>query len=152
MGDKKHYVFSARTTEEGLKILNMIREEQKLSWDELIIPAINAHYNVHVSMIEKAPVDQAKLKAKEDKAAAKAQAKAEREAKVKANAEAKAGAKKEREAKAAKAKADKARAKAKAKAEADKHDAKVNAARAAEKAAATTEPIVEPAEPTSGHE
>lgn len=43
-GDK-HHVFSARTTEEGLKVLNQLKGDLKLSWDELVINAINIAYS-----------------------------------------------------------------------------------------------------------
>jgi hypothetical protein len=46
MPDKKHYVFSARTTEEGLRRLNGLRKERKIGWDELVIDAVCAHYGL----------------------------------------------------------------------------------------------------------
>jgi hypothetical protein len=42
----KHYVFSARTTREGLRQLNDIKRERGLSWDELVIDAVCAHYGL----------------------------------------------------------------------------------------------------------
>jgi hypothetical protein len=46
MAKQKHYVFSARTTEEGLRLLNGIREERKIGWDKLVIDAVCAHYGL----------------------------------------------------------------------------------------------------------
>jgi hypothetical protein len=44
----KQHVFSARTTEEGLKILNDLKSKLNCSWDILVIDAVNAHYGVVV--------------------------------------------------------------------------------------------------------
>ena len=46
MPDKKHSVFSARTTEEGLRILNDLRKERDIGWDELVVDAVCAHYGL----------------------------------------------------------------------------------------------------------
>jgi hypothetical protein len=46
MAKDKQHVFSARTTEEGLGLLNGIREEKKIGWDELVIDAVCAHYGL----------------------------------------------------------------------------------------------------------
>jgi len=46
MAKAKHHVFSARTTEEGLRLLNGIREERKVGWDDLVIDAVCAHYGL----------------------------------------------------------------------------------------------------------
>jgi len=46
MAKERHYVFSARTTEEGLRLLNGIREEKKIGWDDLVIEAVCAHYGL----------------------------------------------------------------------------------------------------------
>lgn len=99
---EKHYVFSARTTEEGLKALNAKRTELKVGWDDFVVDAINTAYDMDVPKIPAKPVDELALKAKEDKAQAKAD-------KAKAKAEAKA-AKVRAKAKADKAKANKAEA------------------------------------------
>jgi hypothetical protein len=42
----KQYVFSARTTEEGLRILGELRQERRLGWDELVLDAVCAHYGL----------------------------------------------------------------------------------------------------------
>ena len=46
MAKEKQYVFSARTTEEGLKALNEVKARLKVSWDELVIEAVSAHYEL----------------------------------------------------------------------------------------------------------
>jgi len=46
MPEKKHHVFSARTTEEGLGILNRLRKERGIGWDELVVGAVCAHYGL----------------------------------------------------------------------------------------------------------
>jgi len=102
MPKEKQYVFSARTTAEGLAILNGIRSEKGITWDTLVIEAVNAHWGVEVPMparVGPMPEERAALKA------SKAAEEAERaEARAKAAAERKDA--KEAE-KAAKAKADK---------------------------------------------
>lgn len=117
MGDKKHYVFSARTTEEGLKMLNDLKARLNISWDELIVPAINRAYDVSIPMVPRAPVDETKAAAKaqreQEKAEKKAAAEKAKAAKVKEAAK--------KKAKADKVKADKEAAKtAKAEAKAKK--------------------------------
>jgi hypothetical protein len=46
MAKERHYVFSARTTGEGLRLLNGIREGRKIGWDDLVIDAVCAHYGL----------------------------------------------------------------------------------------------------------
>ena len=46
MAKERHYVFSARTTEEGLRLLNGIREEKKIGWDDLVIDAVCDRYGL----------------------------------------------------------------------------------------------------------
>jgi hypothetical protein len=46
MAKEKQYVFSARTTEEGLRLLNGLRKEHNVGWDDLVIDAVCAHYNL----------------------------------------------------------------------------------------------------------
>jgi|GEM_PF-2540637 len=46
MAREKQYVFSARTTEEGLRRLNGIREEKKIGWDELVLDAVCDRYGL----------------------------------------------------------------------------------------------------------
>ena len=51
MAREKQYVFSARTTEEGLKRLGELRQECRVGWDELVIEAVSAHYNLDKAMM-----------------------------------------------------------------------------------------------------
>jgi hypothetical protein len=46
MAQQRHYVFSARTTEEGLRLLNGVRKERNIGWDDLVIDAVCAHYGL----------------------------------------------------------------------------------------------------------
>jgi hypothetical protein len=77
----KHYVFSARTTREGLRQLNDIKREHGLSWDELVIDAVCAHYGLDKSILalpkaEKVTEVEAEAKAKpKPKAKAKTKSK-----------------------------------------------------------------------------
>ena len=60
----KQYVFSARTTEEGLKALNAKKAELGISWDDLVINAVNAHYSVDISKPPKAERQKKETKTK----------------------------------------------------------------------------------------
>jgi hypothetical protein len=40
MAEEKHYIFSARTTEEGLRQLSGLRSELNAGWDDLVIDAV----------------------------------------------------------------------------------------------------------------
>ena len=46
MAEKKHHVFSVRTTEEGLRLLNGLKAKLGVGWDELVIDAVCAHYGL----------------------------------------------------------------------------------------------------------
>jgi hypothetical protein len=46
MAKQKQHVFSARTTEEGLRLLNGLRKERNIGWDELVVDAVCAHYGL----------------------------------------------------------------------------------------------------------
>jgi hypothetical protein len=89
MAKQRHYVFSARTTDEGLRLLNGIRQEKKIGWDDLVIDAVCAHYGLDtlVMSLPKAyrpekPKEERKAKAKKDGKGAKARkAKAAKEKK-----------------------------------------------------------------------
>ena len=135
---EKHYVYSARTTEKGLALLNKTKGDK--SWDTFINEAVAAHYDLPLDVIALPPsefiANRAATKAKKeaDKAAAKV-AKAAKTAKDKADKAAKAKADK---AKADKAKADKAAKDKAAKAKADKEAA--DKAAAAAKDSALTNP------------
>jgi hypothetical protein len=80
MAKSRHYVFSARTTREGLRQLNDVKRERGVSWDELVIDAVCAHYGLDRSTLalpkaEKTPKVETKAKAK-PKPKTKAKAKA----------------------------------------------------------------------------
>jgi hypothetical protein len=51
MAKEKQHVFSARTTEEGLQLLNGIRQERGVGWDDLVIDAVCAHYMLDKSVM-----------------------------------------------------------------------------------------------------
>jgi hypothetical protein len=90
MPNNKHYVFSARTTEAGLRALNQIRQERGIGWDELVVDAVCAHYGLDRSVLvlpkaEKTP------KVEKPKGKAKAEAKPKAKAKAKLGVKAKAG-------------------------------------------------------------
>jgi hypothetical protein len=51
MAKGKHYVFSARTTRDGLRQLNDVKRERGLSWDDLVIDAVCAHYGLDRSAL-----------------------------------------------------------------------------------------------------
>ena len=69
MAKEKHFVFSARTTEEGLGLLNGIREERKIGWDELVIDAVCDRYGLDrlAVTLPKAYRPEKKAEAKEKK-------------------------------------------------------------------------------------
>lgn len=46
MARDKQYVFSARTTEEGLKTLGEVKAKLNIGWDEMVIDAVSAHYGL----------------------------------------------------------------------------------------------------------
>jgi len=78
MPREKQHVFSARTTEEGLKTLNELKARLGVSWDGLVIDAVNAHYGVDVPKpprAERPPKAEraAKAKGKEKKSKAEGQ-------------------------------------------------------------------------------
>jgi len=113
---KKHYVYSARTTEKGLALLNKTKGND-MSWDQFVNEAVAAHYNLPLDVIALPP-----SKFLEEQ---------------KANREAKAAEKAAKKAKADKAKAKKA---------ADKAKAKKAAAKKTAKATKTTKVTVKPGE------
>ena len=82
MGEK-HYVYSARTTNEGLALINKARGDR--GWDAFINEAVAGHYGIDLAAISLPPskfLEEQKAK-REAKAAEKAAKKAERDAKVK---------------------------------------------------------------------
>lgn len=46
MAKEKQHVFSARTTEQGLKELNELKARLGVSWDEMVIDAMCARYGL----------------------------------------------------------------------------------------------------------
>ena len=90
----KHYVYSARTTEKGLAILNKAKGDR--SWDAFIAEAVAAHYSLDLAKVALPPskflADQSAKREKRD--ADRAKAKAAREAKAKEKAAAKKAAEK----------------------------------------------------------
>ncbi len=82
MGEK-HYVYSARTTEQGLALLNKARGENV--WDAFVNEAVAGHYGLDLSVIAPPPSNflaerEEKRKAREAEKAKKA---AGKKAKVK---------------------------------------------------------------------
>ncbi len=51
MAKQKQHVFSARTTEEGLRKLNELKGELRVSWDELVIDAVCSRYGLDKSVM-----------------------------------------------------------------------------------------------------
>jgi hypothetical protein len=83
MEDKKHYVYSARTTEKGLALLNRTKGDR--SWDSFVNKAVSEHYGLALEDISLPPSKflaerEEKRKAREAKKARKA---AEKKAKEK---------------------------------------------------------------------
>lgn len=77
MSEKKHYVFSARTTEAGLKALNELKEKRGISWDELVIDAVCGHYGLDKETLSlQRPDKQAKPAVKAEKGNGKSKQKA----------------------------------------------------------------------------
>jgi len=51
MAIEKQYVFSARTSEEGLKALDEVKAKLNIGWDELVIEAVSAQYELDRAMM-----------------------------------------------------------------------------------------------------
>jgi hypothetical protein len=88
MGEK-HYVYSARTTDTGLTLINKARGDR--GWDSFVNEAVVEHYGLDLTFIALPPskfLEEQKAK-REVKAAEKAQRKADRETKAKGKADAK---------------------------------------------------------------
>ena len=85
MPSEKHYVYSARTTEKGLALLNKTKGER--SWDSFLNEAMAAHYKLDLGVIALPPskfiADREKAKAQKaaDNAAKVAKAAADKKAK-----------------------------------------------------------------------
>lgn len=118
MADKKFYVYSARTTAEGLKLLNATKDKLVIGWDKFINDAVAEKYGLKLETIALPPSEfeekrKAAKAAKEAEKAAKAKAKEEAKAKKAAEKAAAKAPKAEPVAEPAKAEAPKAKAKAK---------------------------------------
>jgi hypothetical protein len=57
-------VFSARTTEEGLRLLNELKARLGVGWDALVIDAVCAHYGLNRAVSRGAGCTTAKLLAR----------------------------------------------------------------------------------------
>jgi hypothetical protein len=53
MPKEKQHVFSARTTEDGLRTLNDLKKRLGVGWDDLVIDAVNAHHGVEIPKVPK---------------------------------------------------------------------------------------------------
>ena len=51
MAKEKQHIFSARTTEEGLRRLSEVKNRLKLSWDELVIDAVCEKYGLEKAIM-----------------------------------------------------------------------------------------------------
>jgi len=86
MAREKQFVFSARTTEEGLKAPNEVKARLKVGWDDLVVDAVCEHYGLDLAVIALPPskfLEEQKAR-RQAREAEKAVRKAEREAKAKA--------------------------------------------------------------------
>ena len=64
----KQYVFSARTTEGGLKALNRVREERNVGWDRLVTDAVADFYGIERSVLVDEAAEAEKTRKAEEKA------------------------------------------------------------------------------------
>ncbi|MFA5308214.1 MAG: hypothetical protein WC370_01860 [Dehalococcoidales bacterium] len=85
----KHYVYSARTTEQGLALLNKTKGD--MSWDAFLNNAVATHYGLDIGVIALPPSRflAERQAAKEQRAKEKAERAAKKEAERTARAEAK---------------------------------------------------------------
>jgi hypothetical protein len=75
MAKRKQYVFSARTTEERLRLLNGIRRECSVGWDELVIDAMCDRYGLDKSVMALPKKERSVEIESKDKASVKKQGK-----------------------------------------------------------------------------
>jgi hypothetical protein len=64
---ERQHVFSARTTEQGLRALNDVKARLGIGWDALVIDAVSAHYGLDRAMLSLLPKAGREAK-KDDKA------------------------------------------------------------------------------------
>ncbi len=84
MGDKKYYVYSARTTEAGLALLNKLKDGLGIGWDRLVNDAVCEKYGLDPTVINMPVSDRIKeLEAKRAAKEAAEKAKADEKATVK---------------------------------------------------------------------
>ncbi len=81
MAREKQYVFSARTTEEGLGLLNKLKADLKIGWDELVVEAVCGHYGLDKAVMT---LPKAEPKPKQEKQPKVEKPRAEKKAKAKA--------------------------------------------------------------------
>lgn len=82
MANSKQYVFSARTTEEGLRILYELKAQKGVTWDELIVEAMCAHYGLDRGVMIPTKQPKSEKQPKEPKTKnSKAEARGSKEAK-----------------------------------------------------------------------
>ena len=84
MAREKQHVFSARTTEEGLGLLNKLKADLGVGWDELVVDAICAHYGLDRSALALPKVEKTHRVETKTKTKAKAKAKPKQERQPKA--------------------------------------------------------------------
>ena len=51
MAKAKQYVFSVRTTEEGLKLLNELKSKLNIGWDKMVIDGMCGHYKLDKAVL-----------------------------------------------------------------------------------------------------
>ncbi len=150
MDDKKHYVYSARTTPEGLQLL--FDKKGDRPWDEFVNEAMAGHYKLDLATMtlpkseHKAEQEQKQLEKAEDKAKkakAREDAKKEKAKLEKAKQAKKAKDAKDKATKDAKDKAAKDKAAKKAKADKDAHAAAASEAATDQKPETTPKPAEE---------
>jgi hypothetical protein len=67
MPREKQHVFSARTTEEGLKTLNELKARLGMSWDEMVVDAMCTKYGLDRNVLALPRVERPKKEPKAKK-------------------------------------------------------------------------------------
>ena len=67
MPREKQYVFSARTTKEGLRVLNELKARLGMSWDEMVIDAMCTKYGLDRNVLALPRVERPKKEPKAKK-------------------------------------------------------------------------------------
>ena len=68
MAKHKQHVFSARITEEGLRLLNELKVERGIGWDKLVVDAVCAHYGLDMGVMVLPRAEKPQETTKESKA------------------------------------------------------------------------------------